>query len=85
IRVVEQAINIPIIRPLIGFDKEDTIQIAKKVGTFELSITPAHGCDAVPNKPSTQARLEQIRTEEQKINVDELVQFAVTHATRVKL
>ena len=85
IRVVEQAVSIPILRPLIGFDKEDTIQIAKKIGTFELSITPAHGCDAVPNKPSTQARLEQIRTEEQKINVDELVKFAVTHATRVKL
>jgi len=85
IRVVEQAINIPIIRPLIGFDKEDTIQIAKKIGTFELSIAPAHGCDAVPNKPSTQARLERILAEEQKINVDELVRSAVKHATSVKL
>jgi thiamine biosynthesis protein ThiI len=85
IRVVEQAVSIPILRPLIGFDKEDTIQIAKKIGTFELSITPAHGCDAVPNKPSTQARLEQIRTEEQKINVDELVQYAITHVKTVTL
>jgi len=85
IRVVEQAVSIPILRPLIGFDKEDTIQIAKKIGTFDLSISPADGCGAVPIKPSTRARLEQILAEEQKINVDELVKFAVKHATNVKL
>lgn len=85
IRVVEEAVNILILRPLIGFDKQDTIQIAKKIGTFELSIAPAEGCEAVPIKPSTQARIEQILVEEQKINVDELVHFAVTHAIAVTL
>ena len=85
IRVVEQAVSIPILRPLIGFDKEDTIQIARKIGTFDLSIAPADGCSAVPIKPSTQARLEQILTEEQKINVDELVQRVILHATSVNL
>jgi thiamine biosynthesis protein ThiI len=85
IRVVEEAASILILRPLIGFDKEDTIQIAKKIGTFELSIAPAEGCEAVPIKPSTQARIEQILVEEQKINVDELVHFAVTHARSVTL
>jgi len=85
IRVVEEAVNILILRPLIGFDKEDIIQIAKKIGTFELSIAPAEGCQAVPTKPSTQARIEQIHVEEQKINVDELVHFAVTHAISVTL
>ncbi|VVB61179.1 tRNA sulfurtransferase [uncultured archaeon] len=85
LRVVEQAVSIPILRPLIGFDKEDTIQIAKRIGTFDLSILPADGCGAVPIKPSTQARLEQILTEEQKININELVRFAVMHALSVKL
>ena len=85
IRVIEEAVSILILRPLIGFDKEDTIQIAKKIGTFDLSVAPAEGCEAVPIKPSTQARIEQIQVEEQKINVDELVHFAVTHATSVTL
>jgi len=85
IRVVEEAASILILRPLIGFDKEETIKIAKKIGTFELSIAPAEGCEAVPIKPSTQARIEQILVEEQKINVDELVHYAVTHATSVIL
>jgi tRNA uracil 4-sulfurtransferase len=85
IRVIEEAISILILRPLIGFDKEDTMQIAKKIGTFDLSIAPAEGCKAVPIKPSTQARIEQILVEEQKINIEELVHFAVTHAISVTL
>jgi thiamine biosynthesis protein ThiI len=52
LRVIEQAVKIPILRPLLGFDKEDTIKIAKKIGTFELSIAPAGSCAAVPTKPS---------------------------------
>lgn len=85
IRVVEQAVTVPILRPLIGYDKEDTIQIAKKIGTFDLSIAKADGCGAVPIKPSTQARLEQILDEEKKINVKELVRDAVANKTSVKL
>jgi thiamine biosynthesis protein ThiI len=85
LRVVEQAVGIPILRPLIGFDKEDTIKIAKQIGTFDLSIAPADGCAAVPTKPSTQARLEHIRTEEQKINVDELVNTVISQAKIVTL
>ncbi len=85
LRVVEQAVGIPILRPLIGFDKEDTIKIAKQIGTFDFSIAPADGCGAVPTKPSTQARLEHILAEEQKINVDELVQNVVSQAKIVTL
>jgi thiamine biosynthesis protein ThiI len=85
IRVVEEAIQLPILRPLIGFDKEETIQIAKTIGTFDLSIAPAGACEAVPVKPSTQARLEQIHAEEQKLKIDELVQYAITHVKSVTL
>jgi thiamine biosynthesis protein ThiI len=85
LRVVEQAVRIPILRPLIGFDKEETIQIAKKIGTFELSIAPADGCRVAPTKPSTRARLEQILEEEKNIDVKALVAHATTCAKTVKL
>jgi len=85
LRVVEQAITLPVLRPLLGFDKEDTIKIARKIGTFELSIAPAGGCAAVPVKPSTRARLEQILTEEIKVDIDELVRQAVAHKMLVKV
>jgi thiamine biosynthesis protein ThiI len=85
LRVVEQAVSIPILRPLIGFDKEDTIKIAKQIGTFDLSIAPADSCSAVPIKPSTQARLEQILAEEQKIDIEALVSHVVSHVESVTL
>ena len=85
IRVIEQAVSIPILRPLIGFDKEDVIKIAKEIGTYDLSILPSDGCSAVPKKPATQAKLDQILTEEKKININILVKDAVDNATLVSI
>jgi thiamine biosynthesis protein ThiI len=85
LRVVEQAIQIPILRPLIGLDKEDVVKIAKEIGTYELSIKTSFSCTAVPKKPSTKAKLEQILIEEKKIDIDKLVENAVDHAELVHI
>jgi len=85
IRTIEQAVNIPILRPLIGFDKEDVIKIAKRIGTYDLSILPSGGCEAVPDKPSTMAKIEKILEEEKEIDVDELVKNAVENLEQIKL
>jgi len=77
IRAIDDAIKIPILRPLIGLDKEDIVKIAKKIGTYDLSILPSDECDAVPKKPTTKANLERILKEENKIDVDKLVKKAV--------
>jgi len=58
--VLTDAAEIPIYRPLIGFDKEDTITIAREIGTFEQSTSQASGCTAVPKGPSTKAKLDAI-------------------------
>lgn len=85
IRVVENAVTIPVLRPLIGFDKEDIIQIAKNIGTYDLSISPSDSCSAVPTKPATRAKLDQILEEEKKIDVDKLVKQAVDKAELISL
>lgn len=77
IRAIDDAIDIPILRPLIGLDKEDVVRIAKKIGTYGISILPSAECNAVPKKPATRAKLERILKEENKINVDKLVKKAV--------
>jgi len=59
--LTDAASEIPIHRPLIAFDKEDVIRIAREIGTFTESISSASGCKAVPNGPSTKAKLETIR------------------------
>jgi len=77
IRVVDSAVEIPILRPLIGFDKEDVVKIARKIRTYGLSILPSGGCIAVPNKPSTRAKLEDVLEEEKKLDIKKIVKEAV--------
>jgi thiamine biosynthesis protein ThiI len=59
--VLTDAAEIPVYRPLIGFDKEETVIIAREIGTFGQSISHASGCTAVPKGPSTKAKLDTIR------------------------
>ncbi len=85
LRAIEDAVTIPILRPLIGYDKNDIIQIAKDIGTYELSTVRTTGCTAVPPKPATRASLDRIHAEEQKLDIASLVQTAVDHAEEIKI
>lgn len=73
IYVTDQAAKVPTIRPLIGMDKVDIIDVARKIGTYELSILPGLCCTIVPNKPSTAAKLRVVLREEEKIEIDSLI------------
>ncbi len=61
LRVLDDAAPLPIYRPLIGFDKEEIIAIARRIGTFQTSIAPASMCQAVPSMPTTKAKLALVR------------------------
>lgn len=71
--------NLPVLRPLIGMDKDDIINIAKKIDTFETSILPYEDCCTVfvPKHPRTRPRLEEILDEEKKIDSDNLIKSAI--------
>lgn len=83
IKTIEQAVNIPILRPLIGYDKEDIIKIARKIGTYDLSIAKSDGCSAVPAKPATMAKVEHILAEEEKLDITKLTEKAVKDALSI--
>ena len=61
LRVLDEASALPVYRPLIGFDKEEIIRVARSIGTFETSISPANGCGAVPSMPTTKAKPELVQ------------------------
>jgi len=84
LKTIDQAVKIPVLRPLIGLDKEDVVKIAKDIGTYELSILKSEGCTAVPNKPATQAKLEDIVDEEKKINVKKLIDNAIKQSSIIR-
>ncbi len=85
IRTIEQAVNIPILRPLIGFDKDEVVNISKEIGTYALSILPSNGCNAVPNKPATKAKLEIVLDEESKIDINKLLKKAVEESELISI
>ena len=65
--VVSQATEMPILRPLIGFDKQEIIDIAKEIETYEISKGKEH-CDILgPEHPETRAKLEEVLEEEKKL------------------
>lgn len=65
--VLTDAAAIPVYRPLIAFDKEDVIRLAREIGTFDASIAPACGCGAVPTRPATAATIETVRALEEAV------------------
>lgn len=73
INVLDQSVKIPVLRPLIGFNKEDIINLTKKIGTYKLSIMPHEICYAIPEKPRTKAKLDEVLREEKKIDIESLI------------
>lgn len=70
IEVTDSAVNIPVYRPCIGLDKEEIIQIARKINTFETSILPYEDCCTVftPRHPKTRPEMEKVLAEEAKLD-----------------
>lgn len=84
--VINEAANLPILRPLIGMDKNEIIKIAKKIKTYEISIKPQEDCCTlfVPKHPTTKARLEIIKKLEKKIEIEKLINKATKEAEVVE-
>lgn len=67
--------NLPLLKPLVGFDKNETIEVAKKIGSFDISIRPFDDCCTVflPDSPVIKPRLEKVLREESKLDVESLI------------
>ena len=76
ITATNAVVSLPVFRPLIGFDKLDTIQVAKKIGTYDISIEPYEDCCTIflPKKPVTRPEIDKVLAEEQKLDIDALVE-----------
>lgn len=77
--VSEVVKSTPIIRPLVAFDKCETIDIAKKIGTFETSIKPFEDCCTVflPDSPVVRPQLYKVLKEQEKIDFDAILDRAM--------
>ena len=78
---------LPVLRPVVGLDKEEIVQIARKIGTFETSILPYEDCCTVftPRHPRLRPILTEVEAAEEKLDVDAMVQAAVEGIERVQV
>lgn len=87
IAVTQECVSYPVLQPLIGMDKRDIIEIARKIGTFDTSILPYEDCCTVftPRRPRTKPRIEEVLEVEAALDIDALVQEALDGVERVRI
>lgn len=80
--VIEKATSLPILRPLVGMDKQEIIDQARKIGTFETSALPDQDCCQlfVPRHPATKAKLADVEEAEAGLDLAALTQFGAEEA-----
>ena len=80
--VISEAVTAPVLRPLITYDKEETITLARRIGTFDTHPGDL-ACRAVPSMPSTAALLDDVKECEGKLGIEELVELSCSQVRYV--
>ncbi len=77
--VTDDAVSMPVFRPLIGMDKEEIVEISRKIDTFETSILPYEDCCTVftPRHPTTKPKVEMIVRSQERLDIERLINEAV--------
>lgn len=80
--VIDAAASLPVLRPLIGMDKDEIVDAAKTLGSFPISIIPDQDCCTLftPKHPATRASMAQVEDAERALDADELIQTAIASA-----
>ncbi|MCD6445480.1 tRNA 4-thiouridine(8) synthase ThiI [Candidatus Bathyarchaeota archaeon] len=86
LKVLNEAIvNYPVHRPILGFNKTETEEIAKKIGVLEIATRKSMGCKAAPKKPATKAKLEVVKEVERKLPIERMVEESFRAARIVEI
>ena len=85
--VTGAVVNLPVLRPVVGMDKEEIVQISRKIGTYDTSILPYEDCCTVftPRHPRLRPVLGEVEHAEEKLDLDKMVQAAVDGIERIQI
>jgi thiamine biosynthesis protein ThiI len=76
---MENITSLPIFRPLLTYDKKEIIDIARKIGTYTISIKPYKDCcSMIARHPATKAKSETIKKFEEKIDMEKLIEESLS-------
>lgn len=74
--VLSSAISMPVLRPIVGFDKVEIEDIARKIGSYRITSTTTDGCTAVPQGPATRSKIHILEELEAELDLDKLCRDA---------
>jgi thiamine biosynthesis protein ThiI len=76
---ISRGIELPIIRPLVTYDKIEIIELARKIGTYKVSIEPYEDCCSlfIPKHPETKGNFKKIEKLEEKLDINEMIRAAL--------
>ncbi|MDD3044413.1 MAG: tRNA 4-thiouridine(8) synthase ThiI [Candidatus Delongbacteria bacterium] len=76
---IDTIAELPVLRPLICYDKDETIEIARRIGTFDISVLPYDDCCTLflPPNPNTRSKVHNLEREEKKVDIETIVRKAV--------
>ena len=85
--VTGAVVDLPVLRPVVGMDKEDIVKISRKIGTYDTSILPYEDCCTVftPRHPRLRPTLEELEAAEQSLDIESMVQAAVDGVERIQI
>ena len=81
--VIQQAARLPILRPLVGMDKQEIVDQSRRIGTFDISSVPDQDCCQlfVPKHPATKARFDEVEADEAKLDVKQLLCYGLDNSS----
>lgn len=85
--VTQECVSLPVLQPLIGMDKEEIVQISRKIDTYETSILPYEDCCTVftPRHPRTKPKLDKVLEAEGELDCISLIDEAINSIERIKI
>jgi tRNA uracil 4-sulfurtransferase len=83
--VLDSAVNIPLLRPIIGLDKVEIEDRARTIGTYALTAHRVEGCKAVPSTPATKSRIDKMERLEEQLSLLDLCAETAKKIRRLQL
>ena len=85
--VTGAVVDLPVLRPVVGMDKEEIVQISRRINTYDTSILPYEDCCTVftPRHPRLRPVLGEVEHAEEKLDIDGMVQAAVDGIERIQI
>lgn len=81
--ILDSVVTVPIFRPLIGMDKTETMTLARRIGTYQVTSQDVGECFAVPSQPSIATTLADVHEAESQLPIEEMVLIAINNIKRV--